>query len=208
MRVAAGVQGGRAGSWSMWSGAVVAQTAPDAVYRFYNRETGTHFYTASLSERDDVIRAFAQFAYEGAAFAALSQPRADSVPGLPLLQQDDRHALLHDVGVRARRHHRVLPAVRVRRSRVPCAGSCRDRRPHGRVSLLQQDHGLALLHGLRGRARQGPRNLPPRSSTRASRSTSIPLPVRPQLPSSCARATRGASSRRRLSSRRNPRSLA
>jgi len=65
---------------SMWSCAIVAQTAPDAVYRFYNRETGTHFYTASLSERDDVIRAFAQFAYEGAAFAALSQPRADSVP--------------------------------------------------------------------------------------------------------------------------------
>ena len=48
-----------------------AQAAPDAVYRFYNRETGTHFYTTSVSERDGVIRAFAQFAYEGAAFAAL-----------------------------------------------------------------------------------------------------------------------------------------
>jgi uncharacterized protein (DUF1800 family) len=65
---------------SMWSCAALAQAAPDAVYRFYNRETGTHFYTASVSERDDVVRAFAQFAYEGAAFAALSQPRADSVP--------------------------------------------------------------------------------------------------------------------------------
>jgi hypothetical protein len=63
-----------------WSCALFAQAAPDAVYRFYNRETGTHFYTVSVSERDDVIRAFAQFAYEGAAFAALSQPRADSVP--------------------------------------------------------------------------------------------------------------------------------
>jgi uncharacterized protein (DUF1800 family) len=64
----------------MWSCAVLAQPAPDAVYRFYNRETGTHFYTASVSERDEVVRAFAQFAYEGAAFAALSQPRADTVP--------------------------------------------------------------------------------------------------------------------------------
>jgi uncharacterized protein (DUF1800 family) len=64
----------------MWSCAVLAQSAPDAVYRFYNRETGTHFYTASVSERDEVVRAFVQFAYEGAAFAALSQPRADSVP--------------------------------------------------------------------------------------------------------------------------------
>jgi uncharacterized protein (DUF1800 family) len=67
-------------AWSIGSGVVLAQTAPDAVYRFYNRETGTHFYTASVSERDDVIRAFAQFAYEGAAFAALSKPRSDSVP--------------------------------------------------------------------------------------------------------------------------------
>jgi len=64
----------------VWSCAAFAQPAPDAVYRFYNRETGTHFYTVSVSERDDVIRSFAQFAYEGAAFAALSQPRADSVP--------------------------------------------------------------------------------------------------------------------------------
>jgi len=72
----------RAGALALatWSCALFAQAAPDAVYRFYNRETGTHFYTVSVSERDDVIRAFAQFAYEGAAFAALSQPRADSVP--------------------------------------------------------------------------------------------------------------------------------
>ena len=69
-----------AAALAMWSCPALAQTTPDAVYRFYNRETGTHFYTVSVTERDDVIRAFAQFAYEGAAFAALRQPRADTVP--------------------------------------------------------------------------------------------------------------------------------
>jgi uncharacterized protein (DUF1800 family) len=58
---------------------VGAQSA-DAVYRFYNRETGTHFYTMSLAERDGVVQAYPQFAYEAAAFAALAQPRADTVP--------------------------------------------------------------------------------------------------------------------------------
>jgi hypothetical protein len=57
-----------------------AQTPPDAVYRFYNRETGTHFYTISVSERDSVIQAFPQFAYEGATFSALAQARAGAVP--------------------------------------------------------------------------------------------------------------------------------
>ena len=58
--------------------AASAQTAVDAVYRFYNRETGTHFYTIVASaERDGVIQAYPQFAYEGAVFAALAQPRAD-----------------------------------------------------------------------------------------------------------------------------------
>lgn len=52
--------------------ASLAQAATDAVYRFYNRDTGTHFYTLSVTERDAVIRAFPQFAYEGATFAAPS----------------------------------------------------------------------------------------------------------------------------------------
>jgi len=47
-----------------------AWAASEAVYRFYNRDTGTHFYTVSVGERDSVIRAFPQFAYEGATFAA------------------------------------------------------------------------------------------------------------------------------------------
>ncbi|MFO1325115.1 MAG: DUF1800 family protein [Burkholderiales bacterium] len=50
--------------------ATEAQAPADAVYRFYNRETGTHFYTVSVPERDGVIQTYPQFAYEGAAFAA------------------------------------------------------------------------------------------------------------------------------------------
>lgn len=39
------------------------------VYRFYNRRTGSHFYTASASEKDDVIRQWPyEYQYEGVAF--------------------------------------------------------------------------------------------------------------------------------------------
>lgn len=39
------------------------------VWRFYNRRTGTHFYTASEAERNDVIARLGQtYTYEGAAF--------------------------------------------------------------------------------------------------------------------------------------------
>lgn len=40
-----------------------------AVYRFYNRRTGSHFYTATASERDTVIRELGgTYDYEGPAF--------------------------------------------------------------------------------------------------------------------------------------------
>jgi len=57
----------------------VAYTAPDGlategaatVYRFLRSDTGTHFYTASVEERDVIIRTMgAVFSYEGAAFQA------------------------------------------------------------------------------------------------------------------------------------------
>jgi len=38
------------------------------VFRFYNGDTGAHFYTASIEERDHVLATWAQFAYEGAVF--------------------------------------------------------------------------------------------------------------------------------------------
>ncbi len=62
------------------AGPAFAQSGNDAVYRFYNRETGTHFYTISVGERDSVIAAYPQFAYEGAQFAARAQPAAGTVP--------------------------------------------------------------------------------------------------------------------------------
>lgn len=39
------------------------------LYRFYNRNTGTHFYTASGAERDQVLSRWADvFSYEGVAY--------------------------------------------------------------------------------------------------------------------------------------------
>jgi len=42
------------------------------VYRFFNKKNGTHFYTASLAERDNVIKTLsARYNYEGIAFYAV-----------------------------------------------------------------------------------------------------------------------------------------
>jgi hypothetical protein len=38
------------------------------IFRFYNVQTGVHFFTASLTERDSVIQNLPQFKYEGTAF--------------------------------------------------------------------------------------------------------------------------------------------
>lgn len=60
--------------------AVIAAASPafgqmseeTVVYRFYNQGTGTHFYTASMEERDYVIATWPSvFSYEGPAFAIL-----------------------------------------------------------------------------------------------------------------------------------------
>lgn len=39
-------------------------------YRFFNRQTGAHFYTVSTSERDHIIASLPQFTFEGPAFFA------------------------------------------------------------------------------------------------------------------------------------------
>lgn len=44
------------------------------VFRFFNVETGVHFYTASESERDLVIRSQSSFKFEGQAFEVSSDP--------------------------------------------------------------------------------------------------------------------------------------
>jgi hypothetical protein len=50
------------------------------VYRFFNTQTGTHFYTTSTSERDSVIANLPQFRFEGEAFKAASGPSAGLKP--------------------------------------------------------------------------------------------------------------------------------
>lgn len=43
---------------------------PNAIYRFYNTQTGTHFYTNAVTERDAVLNNLASFQFEGTAFAS------------------------------------------------------------------------------------------------------------------------------------------
>ena len=51
------------------AGAAQAQL-PSPVFRFYNTQTGTHFYPISVAERDLVLARYAQFAYEAPAYYA------------------------------------------------------------------------------------------------------------------------------------------
>ena len=60
--------------------AVAEAQLPSPVFRFYNTQTGTHFYTISQAERDLVLVRYPQFAYEGPAYFAHPQPRADNLP--------------------------------------------------------------------------------------------------------------------------------
>ncbi|NBC32161.1 MAG: hypothetical protein GVY13_05735 [Alphaproteobacteria bacterium] len=51
------------------------------VFRFFNTDSGAHFYTNSPAERDAVARALPQFRYEGPSFQAIAEtdPAADEV---------------------------------------------------------------------------------------------------------------------------------
>ncbi|MDH4425175.1 MAG: trypsin-like peptidase domain-containing protein [Acidovorax sp.] len=46
------------------------------IYRFFNIQTGAHFFTANAAERDFVIQTYPQFQYENIAFYAYGQPTA------------------------------------------------------------------------------------------------------------------------------------
>lgn len=58
---------------------VAAQQDPDAVFRFYNTTTGTHFYTGSAAEADSVVRNLELFNFEGVAFDKNSVVGGDSL---------------------------------------------------------------------------------------------------------------------------------
>ncbi len=64
---------------SVAGGAAHADTA-QPVFRFFNIDTGTHFYTTSVSDRDTVLRLWPQFLYEGPKFYASITSQPNTVP--------------------------------------------------------------------------------------------------------------------------------
>lgn len=52
-----------------------ADVARSPVYRFFNIQTGTHFYTSSAAERDQVIATLARYRFEGIGFYAYTSPQ-------------------------------------------------------------------------------------------------------------------------------------
>jgi len=43
-------------------------TAADTVFRFFNTQTGTHFYTAAEAEKDSIVANLPTFNFEGTAY--------------------------------------------------------------------------------------------------------------------------------------------
>lgn len=66
------------GWFGLAAGAMAATAQP--VFRFFNIQTGTHFYTISTGERDIVLVKWPQFVYEGPVFMAYLEPTADMMP--------------------------------------------------------------------------------------------------------------------------------
>lgn len=50
------------------------------IYRFYNEDTGAHFYTASSQERDTIIDLLPNFIFEGNSFGSNVNSSADGIP--------------------------------------------------------------------------------------------------------------------------------
>src|SRR3982751_6650382 len=53
---------------------------PVTVWRFYNRITGVHFYTADPAERQIVLASYPNLADEGPAYRALPSAAASATP--------------------------------------------------------------------------------------------------------------------------------
>jgi hypothetical protein len=51
----------------------IPETVENGVYRFFNTQTGTHFYSASEIERDSIINNLDSFNFESAAFKAATE---------------------------------------------------------------------------------------------------------------------------------------
>ena len=80
----------RARLLALWAGAALgiscaafsstASADASPVYRFYNTLKGTHFYTISGRERDDVMLRYPTFVYEGPVFWAFAQSVPNTTP--------------------------------------------------------------------------------------------------------------------------------
>jgi uncharacterized protein (DUF1800 family) len=66
-------------AWMAGAAAAWAESAVP-VYRFFNDQTGTHFYTTSTLERDIVLSRWPQFLYEGPVFYAYLDSTPDTKP--------------------------------------------------------------------------------------------------------------------------------
>ncbi len=70
------------------AGLIAPTVTENGVYRFYNTDTGTHFYSASADERDTVINTLDTFLYEGPAFKAAPAPSGETATVWRFLNTD------------------------------------------------------------------------------------------------------------------------
>ena len=89
----------------------------DPVFRFYNQQTGTHFYTISTSDRDYILLHWPWFANEGVAFYAFKD---SSQGGSPVERFYNTR--------RARTSTRFRNRTRTSSSRITRCSSTKDRR--------------------------------------------------------------------------------
>ena len=54
--------------------------AADTVFRFFNTQTGTHFFTQSTVERDNILDTLPQFSFEGEAYKGYTEQVDGSIP--------------------------------------------------------------------------------------------------------------------------------
>lgn len=55
-------------------------TGRSPIYRFYNNKTGTHFYTSSANERNQVMASYSEYTYEGTGFYAQAAQAGGNTP--------------------------------------------------------------------------------------------------------------------------------
>ena len=121
-----------------------AATAASAVFRFYNKNTGAHFYTASAAERDKVVASYPAFHLRGRSRSTSIRPRAAAVAPVVMRSSDAWRFLPADLvrphasNAGARAASSALPAIsrsssRSRRAAIRTASTttCRStsRRP-------------------------------------------------------------------------------